>query len=117
MSGDTVHRGPIKVTVGDTTWTMVADFNALCDFQDATGVSASKFLGDLEDKSKEIDALLVRQFVLATLLEHHPKANLRDAGRVISADGDALVRAIDAALPDPPADGDAASGEDQAATG
>ena len=117
MSAAAVHRGPVKVKVGDKEWTIIADINALCDFQDATGVTAASFLRDLDANGDDVDVKLLREFVRATLLEHHPDATLRDAGKVMNADPKAYMRAIDAAFPDAPKDGEAAPGEDQAATG
>ncbi|MGJ8561685.1 MAG: hypothetical protein ACSHX3_15755 [Litorimonas sp.] len=102
----TLKTGAINVTVDGANWTLLCDFNAMIDFQEETGQDATEFLEKLEQRGAE-DAPsmatlmpLMRKFIWACLVQSHPDATLRDAGRIISVAPNALMNAVGAAFPD-----------------
>lgn len=93
--------GEITVSVGDKDWILVCDFNALADYEDRTGEKAFDLIAEMDSPAPSVSKM--RQLMLSSLLDRQPDATLRDAGRVMSADQDALARAFDAAFPEPDA--------------
>jgi hypothetical protein len=100
-------------------WTLRLDFNALCAFEDATGVSAFDLLSRLEADPASLGARQVRALVHACMLHHHPAAQPSDAGEILSEDFTVLQRLAGAALPqaEDAAPGAAGSGAAGAAGG
>ncbi|MBU2936982.1 MULTISPECIES: hypothetical protein [Pacificibacter] len=102
----TLKTGAINVTVDGTNWTLLCDFNAMIDFQEETGQDATEFLEKLEQRgAKDAPSMatlmpLMRKFIWACLVQSHPDATLRDAGRIISVAPNALMNAVGAAFPD-----------------
>jgi hypothetical protein len=102
----TIQTGAINVTVDGTDWTLLCDFNAMIDFQELTGRDATEFLeslekGDEEKRSGMATVMpLMRQFIWTCLVQNHPDATLKDAGRILSVAPNALMNAVGAAFPD-----------------
>lgn len=94
-------RGEIRVAAEGRDWTLRLDFNALCAFEEATGLDALDTLAAFE--RGEVKVRVLRQFFHACLQHHHPEATLQDAGLVVSESPEALNRLMTAALPDAPA--------------
>lgn len=107
-------KGEISVTIEGKVWILVADFNALCDFEETTGELAVEFIDRFETGT--VPMRHIRAFVHAMLKARQPDATAIDAGNILSADPDALKRAFDAAFPNE-SDGDPAAGEARAARG
>ena len=91
--------GEITVSVEGKAWILKCDFNALADYEDRTGDRAFDLIAEMDLMHPSVSKM--RQLMLSCLLDRHPDATLRDAGRVMSADNDALERAFDAAFPQP----------------
>lgn len=91
--------GEVAVPVGDRVWILSLDFNALCDFEDKTGEMALEFIERVEN-GENVPVTKIRTLVWAMLLDRQPEATERDAGRVMSADPEALSRALGAGTPD-----------------
>lgn len=102
-------KGEITVSVEGKAWILVCDFNALADYEDRTGEKAFDLIAEMEQENPSVSKM--RQLMLSCLLDRHPDATLRDAGRVMSVDDAALGRAFDAAFPEPEQQG-AESGEE-----
>ncbi len=108
-------KGEVVVMAGGKAWTLLCDMNALCEFEAKAGKSSTEFLEAIEE-SKDFKMTDLRILVWAMLLEHHPDATIRDAGKVMSADGDAFQKALDFAFPDAESvEDDAVPGEVKAA--
>ncbi|SEI10103.1 gene transfer agent family protein [Paracoccus alkenifer] len=90
-------RGEVTLTHDGQDYTMVLDFNALCEYEDATGDSWNGFFERLD--SGAIRATELRTMVWAGLRSHHPDITLPQAGAVLSSNSDAVIRAAAAALP------------------
>lgn len=91
-------KGEISLTHEGQSYTMVLDFNALCDFEEVSGRNA---LTDPEALNVEtMSAVELRQLMWAGLRQRHPEMTLQLAGAILSSDTDALKRASAAALPD-----------------
>lgn len=76
---------------------MVLDFNALCEYEGATGDSWNSFFDRLDNGT--IRATELRAMVWAGLMANHPDITLSQAGAVLSSNSDAVIRAAAAALP------------------
>ena len=78
-------------------WTLRCDFNAMIEFEDATGKDAMDAFEAAE--GGDVDLKDLRHLVHACLLRHHPDATLRDAGDVLSHDMSVVERLIAGAMP------------------
>lgn len=100
-------RGQISFKVDNTTYKMHFTANALCELEDASGLSAPKFLEALEANATIGDLRMsdVRLLFWAGLTENHSKLSVSDAGRMITAMGgmekamEVLEKAVSAAMP------------------
>lgn len=102
--------GAVVVSIDGTDWTLIADFNAMCDFEVETGLNAMEFMERFETgESGAVTATHLRAFVFAMLKQSHDDATVQDAGTILSRDPDALMRAFAAAFPTP--DDDAGGGD------
>ncbi|WP_428924994.1 hypothetical protein [Marinibacterium sp. SX1] len=99
-------KGEVAITIDGKVWVLVIDFNALCDFEEVTGVNSMTFIAEFEDDKRTPSALHMRAFIHSMLKERQPDATRADAGRVLSADPDVLIRAFNAAFPTPEEIGD-----------
>lgn len=90
-------RGEVVLTHAGQDYAMVLDFNALCEYEGATGDSWNSFFDKLDNGT--IRATELRTMVWAGLIAHHPDITLSQAGAVLSSNSDAVIRAASAALP------------------
>jgi len=109
--GNKNAKGYVKVKADGKDWTVVCDFNALCDFEEETGENAMDFLDRLspadDTAGSKVSASQMRILFWCALKQHHPDATKAQAGQVMTAAPDALFRALDAALPEASDDGGA----------
>ena len=95
--------GEVTVSLGGTVYTLRLDFNALAAFEEATGRDAMAVLQDAENEKLGVRALIT--LVHAMMQEHHPDADLRVAGRILSEETAIIQRVLLAATgganPDP----------------
>jgi hypothetical protein len=91
-------KGEVGVEVDGKKWTLRADMNALCDFEDAAGIKALDFVAIVEGEGNP-SMKLMRSFVLSCIQQCHPEATERDAGRVMSVESGVVQRAFEAAFP------------------
>lgn len=91
-------KGEIALSCDGKSYTMVLDFNALCDFEAETGKNALTALEGMERGT--VEARDMRALLWAGLRQHHPEITLQDAGRILSENVDAIQRAAMAASPD-----------------
>lgn len=98
-------KGEIEATLNGETVVLVADMNALAAFEEATGSTAMKFLGDIENGRASI--IHSRALLHAALLRHRPKTTVEEAGNMLSEDTLLVVRLLNAAMgaPEAPAGG------------
>lgn len=112
------RSGAVQVTVDGKDWTLLMDFNALCDLTQAAGEDGIELMTKVE-KGEVKDPAVLRLIVHCALIQTHETATLRDAGRILSVDPEALFRASAAAFPAEDADDagaeDVAPGEAEAA--
>lgn len=96
MGRRTVLRAAEVVTIDGAQYTLTFDMNAAADLESITGENAF----DMIDKIMEgqINASGLRALMWAQLQEHHPGTDLRAAGRLASADFEACVSAVRAAI-------------------
>ncbi|CUH66812.1 hypothetical protein TG4357_02654 [Thalassovita gelatinovora] len=98
MSGGNL-KGEVRIPDGDMTWTVVMNFNTLCDFEEVSGEeSALDFVERLE-QGETISATRMRQLFYCGLKQSHPEVDLADAGRLLSDHPDAVLQAMMAASP------------------
>lgn len=88
-------KGEVIFEHDGASYTLVLDFNALADFEDATGQNAMKALagGDLTISQ-------MRALFHAGLKDRHPDVSLKDAGAMLQANLPSLGEALKAAFPD-----------------
>ncbi|WP_158617336.1 hypothetical protein, partial [Falsigemmobacter faecalis] len=90
--------GDVTLRVRGKDWRLRLDMNAMCHFEAQTGEPPFPWLS-LFERGEVVSALQLRAMVLAMLQRHHPAAELQDAGELIDAVPDVLLRVIAAALP------------------
>lgn len=71
--------GEVDFPVGDEVYTLVLDFNALCE--------AEGIIGDLTGDGSLTRLSAVRAMMWAALLRHHPDLTLSDVGDLIGKGG------------------------------
>lgn len=89
--------GEASAKVDGKDWTLRCDFNAMAEFEEATGKDAMEAFEKAE--AGEVSIADLRRIVRAFLACHHPDATLRDAGDVLSHDVEVVQRVITAAMP------------------
>ncbi|MFD2175935.1 GTA-gp10 family protein, partial [Rhodobacter lacus] len=72
-------KGEVDLTHGGVRYTMVLDFNALCDFEGETGKNALTALEGME--AGKISASDLRVLMWAGLRQRHPEMTLALAGQ------------------------------------
>ena len=87
----------VTVPVDGEEMTLRIDFNALAEFEEKTGQKALDAIAEIE--SGEISIVLLRHFVWAGLQYYHPGCSVGKAGDFLSADSEALAKALSKALP------------------
>ena len=75
------QRGEHSVTVGETTYTLRFTLNALCEVEEAAGVSVEALLGRVSNGNLRD----VRLLVWGALRDAHPELTLTEAGTVLGA--------------------------------
>lgn len=89
--------GEATVDADGRRWTLRCDFNAMCEFEDATGKDALTVFGEFE--SGKVGAKDMRSMMWAFMQHHHPDATTKDAGNLLSNNVDAMMEVIKAASP------------------
>jgi hypothetical protein len=78
-------------------YTLRLDFNAMCEFEEATGKDAMEAFSDFE--KGRVSVRLMRSMMLAFLKHHHPDATAQQAGDILSENLSALETVMSAAMP------------------
>ena len=89
--------GEASTDLDGATYTLRMDFNAMCEFEDATGKDAMETLATFE--GGKVSALDLRALIWAMLKRHHPDVSAQVAGDILSADSGVLQRVLVAAMP------------------
>jgi hypothetical protein len=79
-------------------YTLLCDMNALADFEAEFSVNAFDILGG---KLAEVPLKYLRGLFWASLQEHHPGLDLRQAGRLMQSAPEKLLEAFHASFPEP----------------
>ncbi|CAM3090481.1 GTA-gp10 family protein [Paracoccus nototheniae] len=108
-------KGQVSVEYEGSKYLLTLDFNALADFEGETGEDPLAVLGQYE-KSGQITMVNLRALFWACLNQEHPTLTVKDAGRIMSANPEALMKALAAIQPeaDPEAARGAAEGKPKA---
>lgn len=91
-------KGEVDLTHNSQNYTMVLDFNALCDFESQTGKDALVFLGRMENGQASASEL--RSLMWAGLRQRHPEMTLELAGAILGENVDTITKAANLALSD-----------------
>ena len=89
--------GEATVEADGRLWTLRCDFNAMCEFEDATGKDALTVFGEFE--TGKVGVKDMRAMMWAFMQCHHPEATMQDAGNLLSANVDAMMNVIKSASP------------------
>jgi len=96
------HRGQVPLQAVGTTYTLCLSTNAMCELEGLTGEA----IGTLAEKMNGDSVRMtdVRALVWAALQDHHPDADLKEAGNIITLAGmpatmEAVGRAFELAFP------------------
>lgn len=89
--------GEATATLDGKAYTLRCDFNAMCEFEDATGKDALATFEAFE--AGKVSVKDMRAIMWSFMLHHHPEATLTEAGELLSADVDVLMNVIRAASP------------------
>lgn len=90
-------KGEVTVSHEGKDYTLVFDFNAFAEFEEATGVENA--LTILEDPSA-LGARLSRALFWSGLKTHQPNITVEEAGRVMTSSMGKLGEALAAAFPE-----------------
>ena len=91
-------KGEVSIDHDGASYTMVLDFNALCDFEGETGKNALTALEGMENGMASASDM--RALMWAGLRQKHPDMTLQLAGTILGENADAIRRAADAARPE-----------------
>jgi len=91
--------GEVTARATGKTYTLRCDFNAMCDFEEATGKQAMATIEAFEREG--VSTADMRAMMWAFMRRHHPDATLQDAGDLLSENVGALMQVIVAAMPTP----------------
>ncbi|WP_273689019.1 GTA-gp10 family protein [Ketogulonicigenium vulgare] len=72
-------KGEVTAKYEGQSYKLVLNFNALCDFEDATGLNGLTLVDQIE-AGNPIDARDMRHLIWAALRQHHPEATVELAG-------------------------------------
>lgn len=89
--------GEATIEVDGRQYTLRCDFNAMCEFEDATGEDALAVFERFE--TGKVGVKTMRAMMWAFMQHHQPEATLQDAGDLLSADANAMMTVIKAASP------------------
>ena len=95
-------EGEATFTADGQEWHLRFDFNAMADFEIATGKNAMAALAAMEGDS--ISAVDVRALFWAALKSHHPDITIEQAGRMVLSGMQAFQAAAASAMPEAEAD-------------
>lgn len=73
------------------------DFNALCYFEDVSGITATEALTAIGENKCSFKML--RQLVFAALKNNHPSASEKTAGDILSNDIGVIAKLVTSAIP------------------
>lgn len=90
-------KGEVALQHDGKAYTMVLDFNALAEFEDATGRTAAEVL----DNPSAMTISLARTLFWAGLQRHHPGLTVLEAGDILQSNMDKLGVAVAASAPEP----------------
>ena len=91
--------GEATANINGKIYTLRCDFNAMCDFEEATGQDALKLFASFEEDGVSVTHM--RQMMLSFMKHHHPEATKQEAGEILSEDTNALMRVIQSSSPTP----------------
>lgn len=89
-------KGEVALSYEGAAYTLVLDFNALAEFEDAIGEKAMPILQD----PNGMGIKHMRALFWAGLKQRHPELTIEDAGRILSENFDKLGEALTASFPD-----------------
>lgn len=95
------QRGEVSLPYEGKDYTMVMDFNALCDFEDKAGKPVGDVLEALQ--TGKIVARDMRALIWAGLKQRHPDMTLELAGQILSSNPAILDEGLVTAFPAPEA--------------
>jgi len=89
--------GEVTVQGGDKTYTLRCDFNAMAEFETATGKEAMTAFARVE--TGKVSVLDMRAMMWSFMRRHHPEASIEEAGDLLSNNINALRDVIQATMP------------------
>ncbi len=89
--------GEVEIQAGEKKYILRMDFNAMCEFEDVTGVDAMTAFADFEQG--KISVKLMRAMMYAFLKHHQPDVTLSQAGEILSENLGALEAVVAASMP------------------
>lgn len=97
-------RGSVALQAGDTAYTVSFSVNALCELEEAFGMSVQK-IGSLFDDPDNVSMTNVRKLVMCGLHDHHEDVDEKEAGKIATDAGlqtcmDAISKAFQLAFPE-----------------
>jgi hypothetical protein len=106
-------KGEATAKLDGETYTLRCDFNAMCAFEDETGLDALDVFEKLEVGGKKagINIRTLRLIIWSFMLHHHPDATLEQAGGILSENMDVLAEIIKASSPTSSEVGDLGNGK------
>lgn len=95
-------RGHVALKAGGRELTLACSTNAICELEDASGVTAAEFFSRVGVENPSVKDL--RTLFWALLRQHHPEVSISEAGALIDEAGlaevaAALFEAVEGAFP------------------
>ena len=87
-------KGEVALKYEGKSYTLLLDFNALAEFEDAAAVPNA-----LETLNQGMGAKLTRILFWCGLKGNHPDITLEEAGRILTDNADKLAEALSASFP------------------
>jgi hypothetical protein len=89
--------GEVDVEAAGVTYKLRMDFNAMCEFEDITGVNAMDAFAAFEKGN--ISVKNMRAMMYAFLKRHQPNVTLDEAGEILSENMGALEAVVASSMP------------------
>lgn len=82
-----LQKGEVSLPVGDAIYTLSFSVNAFCHLEEVYDGRPFKELAQELSNPDKVSMTMLRNFVHAALLDHHPEVDIRETGRIITQAG------------------------------
>lgn len=85
------ERGTVTVEIDERSYTLVMDFNALCELEEVLSTPGKeRTIPEIIVQIQKGGVRFTRAFIWAALREHHPEVTIKEAGALVTKAGGPL---------------------------